>query len=104
VSELFGYTVRAGAGYVADTTGWYWGLTVVGYAINMLAVPALTLAGSWPAAACLMAAERTGRTIRCPMVQGMLSHAKDEVGGRRAFGINESRNAVGATPAPRGAS
>jgi MFS family permease len=66
----------------------------------MLAVPALALAGSWPAAACLMAAERTGRAIRRPIVQGMLSHAKDEVGGGRAFGINESLDALGATAGP----
>jgi predicted MFS family arabinose efflux permease len=88
------------AGYVADRTRRYWTLTFVGYAINMLAVPALALAGSWPAAACLIAAERTGRAIRRPIVQGMLSHAKDEVGAGRAFGINESLDAAGATMGP----
>jgi hypothetical protein len=72
----------------------------VGYAINMLAVPALALAGNWPAAACLMAAERTGRAIRRPIVQGMLSQAKADVGGGRAFGMNESLDALGATMGP----
>jgi MFS family permease len=100
VGEFFGYALRAGAGYFADKTGRYWTLTFVGYAINMLAVPALALAGNWPAAAILMAAERTGRAIRRPIVQGMLSHAKDEVGGGRAFGINESLDALGATMGP----
>ena len=32
-----------------------------------------------------------------PIVQGMLSHAKEEVGAGRAFGINESLDALGAT-------
>src|SRR5204862_884698 len=81
-------------------TGRYWALTFLGYAINLLAVPSLALAGSWPAAASLIAAERTGRAIRRPIVQGMLSHAKDDVGGGRAFGINESLDAVGATIGP----
>src|SRR5437773_2691303 len=70
--EFLGYALRAVAGYIADKTGRYWPLTILGYAINLLAVPALALAGSWPAAACLMAAERTGRAIRRPIVQGML--------------------------------
>jgi predicted MFS family arabinose efflux permease len=47
-----------------------------------------------------MAAERTGRAIRRPIVQGMLSHAKEQVGGGRAFGINESLDALGATIGP----
>src|SRR5712691_10326559 len=43
--EFFGYALRAVAGYVADKTGRYWALTFLGYAINLLAVPALALAG-----------------------------------------------------------
>jgi MFS family permease len=100
IGEFVGYALRAVAGYVADKTRRHWTLTFVGYAINLLAVPALALAGSWPVAACLIAAERTGRAIRRPIVQGMLSHAKDEIGGGRAFGINESLDAVGATIGP----
>ncbi len=100
IGEFAGYTLRAVAGCVADKTGRYWLLAFGGYAINLLAVPALALAGHWPAAACLIAAERTGRAIRRPVVQGMLSHAKDDVGGGRAFGINESLDALGATIGP----
>jgi predicted MFS family arabinose efflux permease len=100
VGEFAGYTLRSVAGYIADRTGRYWTLTFVGYAINMLAVPALALAGQWPAAAVLIAAERAGRAIRRPVVQGMLSHAKDVVGAGRAFGINESLDALGATIGP----
>ncbi len=98
--EFLGYALRAVSGYFADRTGRYWTQTFVGYAINMLSVPALALAGQWPVAGTLMAAERTGRAIRRPIVQGMLSHAKDDVGGGRAFGINESLDALGATLGP----
>src|SRR5262245_54639204 len=48
VGEFFGYALRAASGYLADKTGRYWTLAFAGYAINLLAVPALALAGSWP--------------------------------------------------------
>jgi len=76
--EFVGYTLRAVAGSIADRTGRYWTITFVGYAINMLAVPALALAGNWPLAAGLIVGERTGRAIRRPVVQGMISHARRE--------------------------
>ena len=99
-AEFLGYALRAVAGYLADKTKRYWTFTFVGYAINLLAVPALALAGSWPSASVFIAAERTGRAIRRPIVQGMLSHTKGEVGGGLAFGINESLDALGATVGP----
>ena len=71
--ELVGYTLRSVSGFLADTTHKYWVVTLIGYAINMLAVPALALAGSWPLAAALMIAERTGRAIRRPAAETMIS-------------------------------
>ena len=56
-------------------------------------------AGNWPVAACLIAAERTGRAIRRPVVRACCLACK-QVGGGRAFGINESLDAVGATIGP----
>src|ERR1051325_390602 len=64
--ELLGYSLRSVAGYSADKTHKYWLVVLAGYVINMLAVPALALAGNWPMAATLMIAERTGRGIRKP--------------------------------------
>jgi MFS family permease len=98
--EFAGYTLRSLAGFVADRTGRPWLLIGLGYTINMLAVPAMALAGSWPAAAGLIVAERTGRAIRRPVVQSLLANAKNEVGAGRAFGINESLDALGATIGP----
>src|SRR6188508_1399054 len=57
--ELLGYALRSVAGYVADKTHKYWIVVLAGYVINMVAVPALALAGNWPVAAALMIAERT---------------------------------------------
>src|SRR5438034_1379437 len=51
LGEFLGYALRSLSGYVADRTGKHWPVTFVGYAINLLAVPAMTLAPSWHVAA-----------------------------------------------------
>ena len=43
--EFFGYSLRSVFGYLSDRTGRYWLLTFIGYIINLLAVPAMALAG-----------------------------------------------------------
>ena len=98
--ELAGYGLRSISGYFADKTRQYWAAAFLGYAINMLAVPALALAGNWPVAAALMIAERTGRAIRRPAVEAMLSHAGHEIGHGWVFGLNEAMDQTGATLGP----
>jgi len=66
LGELVGYALRSVSGVISDKTGKYWIVTIVGYCINMLAVPALALAGQWPVAAGLIVAERTGRAKTHP--------------------------------------
>src|SRR5262249_46465512 len=39
--ELVGYGLRLVAGYLSDRTGRYWMFTLVGYVVNVLAVPFL---------------------------------------------------------------
>src|SRR5580692_11366085 len=73
--ELMGYGLRSITGYIADKTHRYWIVIFAGYFVNMFAVPALALAGNWPMAAVLLVAERTGRAIRKPAVEAMLSQA-----------------------------
>ena len=98
--ELLGYVLRSIAGYVADKTQKYWLVIIAGYVINMLAVPALALAGNWPLAAALMIAERTGRGIRKPAVDAMLSYAGKSIGRGWVFGLNEGLDQAGATIGP----
>src|SRR6266478_2172041 len=98
--ELVGYGLRSVSGYFADKTHRYWAVTFVGYTINMLAVPALALAGNWPVAAALVIAERTGRAIRRPAVEAMLSHAGKSIGHGWVFGLNEALDQTGATLGP----
>jgi predicted MFS family arabinose efflux permease len=98
--ELAGYGLRSISGYFADQTHRYWATAFVGYAINMLAVPALALTGNWPMAAALVIAERTGRAIRRPAVQAMLAHAGKSIGHGWVFGLNEALDQTGATLGP----
>jgi predicted MFS family arabinose efflux permease len=98
--ELLGYSLRSVAGYFADKTQRYWLIVFVGYVINMLAVPALALAGNWPLAAALIIAERTGRAIRKPAVDAMISYAGKSIGRGWVFGLNEGLDQAGATIGP----
>src|SRR5579872_1201215 len=52
--ELIGYGLRSVTGFFADKTQRYWIFTFFGFAINLFAVPALALAGSWPLASALI--------------------------------------------------
>ena len=98
--ELLGYSLRSVAGYFADKTQRYWLIVFVGYAVNMLAVPALALAGNWPLAAALIVAERTGRALRKPVVDAMISYAGKTIGRGWVFGLNEGLDQAGATVGP----
>src|SRR4030095_999250 len=44
--EMLGYGLRSIAGYLADKSRNYWVVILVGYVVNMIAVPALALAGN----------------------------------------------------------
>ena len=98
--ELLGYSLRSIAGYLADKTQKYWVVIFAGYIINMLVVPALALAGNWPLASVLIVAERTGRAIRKPAVDAMLSYAGKSIGRGWVFGLNEGLDQAGATFGP----
>jgi MFS family permease len=98
--ELMGYAFRSVTGYFADKTHKYWVFIFAGYFVNMLAVPALALAGNWPIAAALVIAERTGRAIRKPSTDALLSHAGSQIGHGWAFGLNEFLDQTGATIGP----
>jgi MFS family permease len=98
--ELFGYALRLWSGRLADRTQRYWALTLAGYAINLLAVPALALANHWPAAAALIIVERTGKAIRTPARDAMLSYATHEAGRGWGFGLHEAMDQIGATLGP----
>lgn len=99
--ELLGYGLRLVSGPLADRTGKYWPITIVGYMVQMASVPALALTGSWPAAAALIILERVGKAIRNPPRDVMLSHAGKQAGGFGwVFGLHEALDQFGAMFGP----
>lgn len=98
--ELVGYLLRFFSGYLSDKTRRYWTITIVGYIVNLLAVPLLALAGSWEIAAVLLITERLGKAIRTPARDVMLSHATSRVGRGWGFGIHEAMDQTGAILGP----
>ncbi len=100
LGELIGYGLRLLTGYWADRTRRYWAFTIIGYSINMLAVPILALTGRWEVAAFLIVAERLGKAIRTPSRDAMLSHATRQVGTGWGFGLHETLDQIGAVSGP----
>ncbi|HKO15147.1 MAG TPA: MFS transporter [Gemmatimonadaceae bacterium] len=98
--EFLGYSLRSVAGWTADRTGKYWPVTFVGFAINLFAVPAMALAGSWQVAGLLILAERTGRAIRKPTVEAMLSYSTGQLGTGWVYALNTALDETGATIGP----
>lgn len=100
LGELVGYVLRLLFGYLGDRTRRYWLLTFVGYAVNLLAVPLLALAGHWFVASTLIVLERLGKAIRTPARDAMLSHATRQMGHGWGFGLHEAMDQVGAVTGP----
>jgi predicted MFS family arabinose efflux permease len=101
LGELAGYGLRIVSGRAADRTRLFWPITIFGYVVQMIAVPALALAGSWPLAAALLILERVGKATRNPPRDAMLSHAGKQLGGYGwAFGLHEALDQAGAMAGP----
>ncbi|MCY1285808.1 Major Facilitator Superfamily protein [compost metagenome] len=101
LGELLGYGLRVLSGRFADATGWLWPTTMVGYVVQMCAVPLLALTQEWRTAAFLIVLERVGKAIRNPPRDVMLSHAGEQLGGYGwAFGIHETLDQIGAMFGP----
>jgi hypothetical protein len=100
LGEFLGYGLRLGSGYLTERLGKYWPITMAGYAVNLLAVPLLALAWRWEVAAVLLLLERTGKAIRTPARDAMLSHAAGVVGRGWGFGFHEAMDQLGAVAVP----
>ncbi|NCO40139.1 MAG: MFS transporter [Armatimonadetes bacterium CG_4_10_14_3_um_filter_66_18] len=98
--ELVGYGLRLVSGYLSDRTRRYWAITLVGYTVNLLAVPFLALAGRWEIAAALLIGERVGKALRNPPRDAMLSYATKETGRGWGFGLHEALDQIGAVIGP----
>lgn len=100
IGEAIGYGLRYASGAIADRTGRYWSLAIAGYATNLVAVPLLALAGSWPMVAVLVGVERLGKAIRSPAKSTIVSFAASGVGAGKTFAITEAMDQVGGMLGP----
>ena len=98
--EAIGYALRYASGALADRTGRYWLLTIIGYSTNLVAVPLLALAGSWPLVAALVALERLGKAIRSPAKSTITSFAASEMGAGKVFAITQAMDQIGGLLGP----
>lgn len=100
--ELVGYSLRFITGMIADRTQKYWTMTILGYSINVLAIPCLALVSenSWIPAAILIVLERTGKAIRQPAKNTLLSFAASQGGMGKGFAIQEFMDQIGAFLGP----
>jgi MFS family permease len=100
VGEMLGASLRFFSGRFADRTHAYWTITMCGYAMNVIAVPALALVPNWQLASVLIIAERTGKALRGPARDVLLSGATQEVGHGWGFGLHSIMDQTGAVIGP----
>lgn len=100
VGEMLAASLRYFSGKFADRTHAYWTITFLGYAMNVVAVPALAFAVNWQMASILIIAERTGKALRGPARDVLLSGATQEVGHGWGFGLHSIMDQTGAVIGP----
>lgn len=102
LGELLGYGLRILSGRLADKTKQYWTLIIVGYTIQVLAIPALALTteNGWVFACSLVLLERIGKGIKKPAKNTLVSFASSEIGAGKGFAYLEFIDQLGAFLGP----
>lgn len=100
--ELCGYSLRMLSGFLADKTKKYWLLVILGYALQVLAIPALALIpqNGWVVACGLVILERIGKAVKKPAKNTLVSFAASEVGVGKGFAFLEFLDQLGAFIGP----
>lgn len=102
LGELVGCSMRYVFGKITDRTKQYWPMTIAGYILDVLAVPALALVGEhgWVAACGLLVVQRMGKAIKKPAKDTIMSFAASQEGVGKSFGIQEVLDQFGAFLGP----
>lgn len=102
IGELIGYSLRSVTGYFADKKQNYWMMSIIGYTINMAAIPLIALISEngWKWACLLILLERLGKAIRQPSKNTLVSFASLQIGQGKAFAIQEFMDQIGACIGP----
>lgn len=102
LGEMIGYSMRYVFGRLTDKTKRYWPMTIAGYVLDVLAVPALALVGEhgWVWACLLLVIQRMGKAIKKPAKDTIMSFAASQEGVGKSFGIQEVLDQIGAFLGP----
>lgn len=102
LGELVGYSMRYLFGRITDRTRSYWPMVILGYVLDIIAVPALALVGEhgWIAACLLLVVQRMGKAIKKPAKDTIMSFAASQEGAGRSFGLQELLDQIGAFLGP----
>ena len=102
LGELVGYSMRYIFGKLTDKTKRYWPMTILGYTLDVLAVPALALVGEhgWIGACALLIIQRMGKAIKKPAKDTIMSFAASQEGAGKSFAIQEVLDQIGAFLGP----
>jgi MFS family permease len=103
--EAAALVLRLVFGPLADRSGAYWPLTIVGYAMTAVCVPLMAVAPFLGAAglafgATMVLLERTGKAVRSPSKSALLAHAARSVGRGKGFAVHKALDQVGAFAGP----
>ena len=102
LGELVGYSLRFAFGKLTDKTKQYWPMVIIGYALDILAVPALAFVGEkgWILACVLLVIQRTGKAIKKPAKNAVVSFAASQEGAGKSFALEEMLDQLGAFLGP----
>ena len=103
--EAVALVLRLAFGPIADRTGRYWSLTILGYGLTAVCVPLLALAprlgvAGLGFAATMILLERLGKAVRSPSKSALLAQVASAVGRGRGFGVHKALDQVGAFAGP----
>jgi MFS family permease len=103
IGEFLGYVMRFFSGVIATylkSSISYWGLTILGYILNLFAVPLLAFSGHWELAILFIFLERIGKGLRTPLRDTILAEITEKIGKGKAFGLHEALDQTGAVLGP----
>lgn len=100
IGEASALVLRLMSGPLTDRTRKFWSWTIAGYALTVIAVPLLGMAGVLWVASALVIAERVGKAVRSPAKDTLLSHATAVTGRGKGFAVHEALDQIGAISGP----
>jgi MFS family permease len=100
LGEMLAASLRYFSGRLVDRTRAYWAVAIMGYCLNVVVVPAMAFVGNWQMAALLVVVERTGKALRGPARDVLLSEATGKIGHGWGFGVHAAMDQTGAVLGP----